>query len=116
MTFDVEIMLRQNERVFTERVTCDRGPAEWTEADARSALTDILRAIERVQRRGDEEARDVSLRGVSWIVSPYQEGVVIALEIHSASAVAGPFKADQESLTRLLARVVQGSEGSPVVH
>jgi hypothetical protein len=116
MTFDVEIMLRHDERVFSERLSCPGEPARWTEADAGGVLRQILQAIDRVLNPGESETREVSLRGLSWIVSPYQQGVVIALEIHSASAVAGPFDVDQAELTRLVSRAVASRESDVRVH
>lgn len=117
MTFDVEIMLRQNDRVFTERLSHERDAADWTDADASVVLKKILRAIDRVQRPADEEEREVSLRGLSWIVTPFKDGVVIAFEIHSASAVAGPFAVAEPALTRLLTRAMQeGQPQKPTVH
>ena len=43
----------------------------------------------------DSDSRHVSLRGFSWIVEPTREGVVIAIEIPSGAAVAGPFDIEQ---------------------
>jgi hypothetical protein len=119
MTFPIEIMLRGNQQVFTETVFHPNDdPSTWTTKDVTSVLRSILLAIDRVQNPGGEQEPTVSLRGISWIASSYHEGVVIALEIHSASAVAGPFKMDQELLTRLVTEAVaQAGEGlGPVVH
>lgn len=116
MTFDVEIMLRANERVFSERLSHDREPAAWTDQDAEAILRRILQAIDRALNPGADEARPVSLRGLSWIVSPYHDGVVLALEIHSASAVAGPFQIAQADLDHMVRRVLRGASGSPAVH
>lgn len=109
MTYNVEIMLRGNEKVFTETVHHIGGddPSIWTTEDASTVLHSTLEAIDRVlnpDRTGD--APTTSLRGINWIVSPYQGGVVVALEIHSASAVAGPFRMPQEKLESLLAAAI----------
>ena len=116
MTYDVEIMQRHDERVFTERLSYERDAADWTEGDVRHVLRQILQAVARVVRPGDPAGSEVSLRGMNWIVNPYKDGVVIAFEIHSASAVAGPFSVDQERLTRLVTRAMQEGEAPARVH
>jgi hypothetical protein len=116
LTFTVEIMLRQQERVHSETLSHDLEPALWQEDDAAQVLTSILEAIDRLQHPADAEPRPVSLRGLSWIVSPHGDGVVIALEIHSASAVAGPFQVPQETLHALVSRALAGAKTSDTVH
>jgi hypothetical protein len=118
MTIDVEIMLRGGDRVYTDTVRHDRPAAEWTPEDAEAVLVKVLEAVDRVQHPAGG-ARPVSLRGLSWIVSPYQSGVVIALEIHSASIVAGPFALDERHLDGLIRRALDPGRvagGSPTVH
>jgi hypothetical protein len=49
----------------------------------------------------------VSLRGLSWIVNPFEEGgVVIAIEVTLGAAIAGPFDVDQQALETMIARVL----------
>ena len=61
----------------------------------------------RARRRPGEPDRDVRLRGLSWIVNPYEEGgVVIALEITLGAAIAGPFDIDKSRLEAMIARVL----------
>jgi hypothetical protein len=115
MTFNLEIMQRGNERVFTEALTHERDPEAWTDADVRAVLSTILQALDRVLNPGVEQ-RSVSLRGMSWIVSPYQDGVVIALEIHSAAAVAGPFHIGQDALDDMIQRAIAGTPTTGGVH
>jgi hypothetical protein len=117
ITFDVEIVLRERDYAVTERVA-HRGndPGRWTEQDVEVILKEILLAIDRVK---NPNARDryVALRGFSWIVEPTSEGVVIAIEIPSGAAVAGPFRIDQLRLDRLITRVIAVARLSrPVVH
>lgn len=117
-TFDVEIVLRERDYAVTERVLCPaRRPSEWSETDVEQVLKEILLAIDRV-RNPAAESRHVALRGFSWIVEPTGEGgVVIAIEIQSGAAVAGPFDADQGVLDRLITRVLaRSAPGRPVVH
>ncbi len=119
MTYQVEIMLRGNETVYTETVHHIGGadPAAWTVEDASTVLHSTLRAIDRVLNPGRDDEPATLLRGINWIVSPYEDGVVLALEIHSASAVAGPFALPLARLESLLNEAVKSpgvSDG--VVH
>lgn len=119
MTYDIEIVLRNEEEAAVERAVHEREPREWTEADVREVLKTILRAVDRV-RNPDGPARPVALRGFSWIVEPFDAGrVVIAIEIPTGAAVAGPFAIEQAALDDLVRRAVaQGSEGTgaPQLH
>ena len=88
----------------------------WTEADVEAILKAMLLAIDRAKNPGAAD-RFVALRGFSWIVEPAQGGVVIAIEIPSGAAVAGPFAIEQARLDRLIARVLAAARpSSPVVH
>lgn len=117
MSIAVEIMLRGNEQVFCEQVVPPSAePSAWDEHDVAQILTSILLAIDRVQNPGRTDPPPVGFRGMNWIVSSYQSGVVIALEIHSASAVAGPMRIDGGTLEKLIASAVSGAASSPVVH
>lgn len=112
VTYDVEIMLRGNETVFTETVHHIGSPLEdWTVEDASTMLHSVLRAIDRVLNPGRDDEATTTVRGVNWIVSPLGEHVAVALEIHSASAVAGPFAIDGGRLESLLSEAVK----SPVL-
>jgi hypothetical protein len=118
MTFDVEIVLRERNYAVTERLVHD-GPeaADWTDEDVEQILKESLLAIDRVKHPAAEE-RYVALRGFSWIVEPTAEGqVVIAIEIPTGAAVAGPFAANQAVLNRSIARVLaRAAPVRPVVH
>jgi hypothetical protein len=116
MTIPVEIMLRGNDRVFTESVVHPGEPGNWTPADLASILKDILVVIDRVQNPAKTEKPDVELRGLSWIVHPTADGPVIALEIHTASAVAGPLNVPQQRLDDLVTNAVRSSRPADVVH
>ena len=59
---------------------------------------------------------DVSLRGMNWIVHPAEDGVVIAVEIHSASAVAGPIAMAAPTLDGLITKAVAASNRPGLVH
>ena len=114
MRFDIEIVLRDRNTAVTERVEHAAEPREWTEADVAEILREILRAIDRARNPGAQD-RYVALRGFSWIVEPAPGGVVIAIEIPSGAAVAGPFDIDQSALDRLISRVLASTSSSKAV-
>jgi hypothetical protein len=115
VTFDIDIVLRDTEHARTEQATYPTEPSAWTEEDVRAILTEILAAIARV-KDPDTAPPSVALRGFSWIVEPWhpeERGlrseparVVIAIEIPTGAAVAGPFDVPHDRLTRLISRVV----------
>ena len=117
MLFNVEIVLRERDYAVTEQVHhVGNEPAAWTEADVEGVLKSMLLAIDRVKNPGVEPPQ-VRLRGFSWIVEPTSEGVVIAMEITSGAAVAGPFEIEQSRLDRLITSVLESARGPrPVVH
>lgn len=115
MTFDVEIVLRERNYAVTEQIDQPGEPRLWTDADVASVLREMLLAIDRVKNPSATD-RHVSLRGFSWIVEPTQGGVVIAIEIGSGAAVAGPFDIPQKSLDRMIARVLSSAAPPAVVH
>jgi hypothetical protein len=117
MRLSVEIMLRGNNRVFTETIVHPIEPVAWTEADVAAILKAMLRATARAQAPDAPEPADVALRGMNWIVHPVPDGgVVLALEIHSASAVAGPVAMPAAALDSLVARAVAADSRPGVVH
>lgn len=116
MLIPIEIMLRGNNRVFTESLEHPVEAGEWTDADAGAVLKAMLLALSRAQNPDAPEPPEVVLRGVNWIVHPSDSGVVIAIEIHSGSAVAGPLAIAQGTLDALLTRAVNGSARPTVVH
>ena len=67
-------------------------------------------------------SRYSSLRGLSWIVNPYEDGgVVVAIEITLGAAIAGPFDIPQQALEAMITRVMArarkaGGASSPTVH
>ena len=105
MTFDVEIVLRERNFAVTERIESSVLPAEWTEREVAEVLKAILLAVDRVKNPAALD-RHVALRGFSWIVEPTAEGVVIAIEMTTGAAVAGPFAVEQRRLDGLVSRVM----------
>lgn len=120
MIFDVEIVLRERDYAVTERLEVPAPQAAdeaWSDQEVELILKAILLAIDRA-RNPQAESRYVALRGFSWIVEPVAEGgVVIAIEIPSGAAVAGPFAVEQAVLDRCITRVLAAAAPMrPSVH
>ena len=106
MTFDIEVMLKGKDEVTVKTMEYDRsGPDDWTDDDVREILNLSLQQFDEVQNP-DADDRVVSLRGLSWIVTPVDGGVAIAIEIPSGAVVAGPFETEVEPLTEMISRVL----------
>lgn len=88
---------------------------DWTDLDVQRLLGDMLLAIER-EKNPDGDPPPVTLRGFSWIVSPYDGGVVVHLEMAMGTASAGPFQIDQERLTGMIERAMRPASASSRVH
>ena len=84
-----------------------REPGAWTDADIVAVLEGMLRALEHAKDPNASPDRPVSLRGFSWIVSPFEAGgVVIALELTLGAVVAGPFDVPESALSAKIERVM----------
>ena len=107
MSFPVDVWLRGTD--FATTATIDRvttAPAAWTDDDVRIVLEEMLRTMSRL-KNPEESGRGVALRGLSWIVNPYEEGgVVIAIEVTLGAAVAGPFEIERAALESMIGRVL----------
>jgi hypothetical protein len=113
---EVEVWVRGTLDAVTHQITVSTANAsEWTEADVQQLLTQMLLALERESNPGGEPP-PVSLRGFSWIVSPYQSGVVLHLEMQMGTASAGPFAVDEDRLTRMISRVIPTTQSAERVH
>ena len=119
MTVSVDVVLRGTNVAKTETIEgIARAPEAWTDEDVRALLEGMVRALDR-QRRPGEEDRPIVLRGLSWIVNPYDEGgVVIAVEITLGAAVAGPFAIDKARLEQMVTRILSepDSPSATTVH
>ena len=115
----VDIWLRGTDFATTATVEgTAHAPNAWTDEDVRLVLEGMLRAMDRAKRPSEPD-REISLRGLSWIVNPYEEGgVVIAIEITLGAAVAGPFDIDKATLEAMITRVLSSalSPSSSTVH
>jgi len=107
MNAPVDIWLRGTDSATTAMIEgVKNAPRAWTDDDVRFVLEGMLKAMDR-QKHPGEPVRDVTLRGLSWIVNPYEEGgVVIAIEITLGAAVAGPFDIDKTALDEMITRVL----------
>jgi hypothetical protein len=114
MTFPVDVWLRGTDFAKTETIDGVRpDPSSWTDDDVRLVLEGMLRAMNRVKNPADAD-RPVALRGLSWIVNPFDEGgVVVAIEITLGAAVAGPFAIEKAALETMIARVLANPVAPP---
>ena len=119
MTVPVDIWLRGNDFATTETIDgIAREPGAWTDDDVRLVLEGMLQAMHR-RKHPEAAGQPIALRGLSWIVNPYEAGgVVIAIEITLGAAVAGPFDIDKDELEAMIARVLGRAPvvSSPRVH
>jgi hypothetical protein len=117
MTIDVDVWLRGNNFATTESFTgVTREPGAWTDDDVRLVLEGMLQVMHRLKHPDDEE-RVIALRGLSWIVNPFEAGgVVIAIEISMGAAIAGPFEIDKSALEMMITRVLVGPPSTTTVH
>ena len=110
MTLPVDVWLRGQDTAITQSIDVSHDPRVWTDDDVRAVLEGMLRAMHRL-KHPDEAARAVALRGLSWIVSPYEDGgVVIAIEITMGAAIAGPLDINRSALETMISRVLRGPE------
>jgi hypothetical protein len=118
MNVAVDVWLRGDDFATTQSIEgIAREPREWVDDDVRQVLEGMLHAMHRLKHPSESQPR-VSLRGLSWIVNPFEEGgVVIAIEIAMGAAVAGPFTIDQSALEAMITRVLlPAMRASNVVH
>jgi len=116
MTIAVDIWLRGSDVATTAALEGRSRPPEWTDDDVRRLLEGMLQAMHRA-KHPDEGNRPVALRGLSWIVNPYEEGgVVVAIEITLGAAIAGPLDIDQARLESMITRVLAQPGSSATVH
>jgi len=114
MTVHVDIWLRGTDFATTALIDgIGREPSAWTDDDVRDVLEGMLRAMDQA-KNPDRAGRAISLRGLSWIVNPFEEGgVVIAIEITLGAAIAGPFDIDKTVLEGMIDRVLARTPAPP---
>jgi hypothetical protein len=117
----VDVWLRGTDFARTQTISgIGLDPAAWTDSDVSKLLKAMLLAIHRAKNPGSSDT-PVFLRGFSWIVNPFEDsGVVVAIEIQTGAAVAGPFRIDQKQLedmiTRAIARQAAATPSSSTIH
>lgn len=111
--FSVDIWLRGEHTAATRAIEgIARQPSAWTDDDVRLMLEGMLTQMHRLKHPDDSD-RPVALRGLSWIVNPYDDGgVVVAIEITLGAAIAGPFDIEKQTLEQMISRVLTLSRTS----
>jgi hypothetical protein len=114
---DVDVWVRGRQEAATRQISLPTAADQWTDADVRTLLTEMLRAIER-EKNPDGDPPPVSLRGFSWIVSPYDSGgVMLHLEMMMGTVSAGPFAIDEGRLSAMVTRAMAAAPpASPTIH
>src|SRR5215470_14469326 len=118
MQIPVDIWIRGTDFATTKQIEAvPREPSAWTDDDVRAILERMLHAMDEAKNPGQSN-RVAGLRGFSWIVNPFEGGVLIAIEMTLGAAVAGPFAIDKGQLEAMITRVMASSSGAPptVVH
>ncbi len=114
MNVSVDVWLRGTEHATTATIEgLSRAPSAWIDDDVRFVLEGMLRVMAELKQPG-EKPRMIALRGLSWIVNPYEDGgVVIAIEITLGAAIAGPFDIDKTALEQMITRVMATPPAPP---
>jgi hypothetical protein len=119
MTVPVDIWLRGQDFATTRSIDdITRDASAWIDDDVRAVLEGMLRVMHQLKYPEDAD-RPIALRGLSWIVNPYEDGgVVIAIEIGLGAAIAGPIQIEQNALEAMITRVLKptGTSASATVH
>jgi hypothetical protein len=116
MSVQVDVWVRGTLHAKTYEITSlPSDPASWGEQDVRHLLSEMLSALQREKDPGGEPTT-ITLRGFSWIVSPYESGVLVHLEMQLGTASAGPLRIDEQRLSTMVSRVMTPADKVDVVH
>jgi hypothetical protein len=116
MTISVDVWIRGTDFATTKQIdTVHREPDAWIDDDVRAIFEGMLHAMDEAKNPGQAN-RVAALRGFSWIVNPFEDGMLIAIEMTLGAAVVGPFKIDKARLEGMISRVLAGSAPPTVVH
>jgi len=116
MTISVDIWIRGTDFATTGQIdTIAREPEAWVDEDVRAVLEGMLHAMDEAKNPGQAN-RVATLRGFSWIVNPFEGGVLIAIEMTLGAAVVGPFAIDKARLEAMITRVLANAGPATVVH
>ena len=113
MELQVDVWLRGTDFAKTQTISgIGADPAGWTDQDVSKLLKAMLLSIHRAKNPNATDT-PVFLRGFSWIVNPFEEnGVVVAIEIQTGAAVAGPFRIDKKQLEDMISRAIAQAPAS----
>ncbi|MEO5740284.1 MAG: hypothetical protein ABIS29_06790 [Vicinamibacterales bacterium] len=113
MELQVDVWLRGTDFARTQTISgIGADPAAWTDNDVSKLLKAMLLSIHRAKNPNSTDT-PVFLRGFSWIVNPFEDnGVVVAIEIQSGAAVAGPFRIDKKQLEDMISRSIAQAPAS----
>ncbi len=114
---EVDVWVRGTERASTHIIASVSADAStWTDLDVGRLLSEMLLALEREKNPGGD-APPVSLRGFSWIVSPYESGgVIVHVEMQMGTASAGPFPIEEARLTAMIERIMATPSAGESIH
>ena len=116
MSIEIDVWVRGTANAATHHIgSLPNNPQQWDESHVRQLITAMLLALNH-EKNPAADAPEVSMRGFSWIVSPYEGGVVIHLETQTGTASAGPIAIAEEQLSMLIARVMQPSATAERIH
>ena len=116
MQISVDIWIRGTDFATTGEIrTVTREPEAWSDEDVRTILEGMLHAMDEAKHPGQSN-RVAALRGFSWIVNPFEDGVLIAIEMTLGAAVCGPFNIDKTRLEEMINRVLANQTPPTVVH
>ena len=116
MTISVDIWIRGTDFATTGQIDAiAREPEAWVDEDVRAVLEGMLHAMDEAKNPGQAN-RVAALRGFSWIVNPFEGGVLIAIEMTLGAAVVGPFAIDKARLEAMITRVLANAGPATVVH
>jgi hypothetical protein len=118
MNIPVDIWIRGTDFATTTEIDAvSREPGAWIDDDVRAVLEGMLHAMDAAGHPGQAN-RVAALRGFSWIVNPFEGGVLVAIEMTLGAAVAGPFAIEKTRLEDMITRVLAASNAGPptVVH
>jgi hypothetical protein len=118
MQIEVDIWIRAKDLAKTVQISSvPREPEAWIDDDVRVLLEAMLHEMDEVNNPGSGH-RVAALRGFSWIVNPFEGGVLVAIEMTLGAAVAGPFVIDKARLEAMITRVMAAPTSTPstVVH
>lgn len=114
MEYQVDIWLRGTDFATTRPITgISVEPSNWTDRDVTTLLREMLSAIYRAKNPEGGSDMQVFLRDFSWIVNPFEDkGVVVAVEIRTGAAVAGPFQIEKERLEQMISHAIALGQAS----